>query len=798
MKLRWLVLGLIALMAGSACSRDPNIAKKIYLESGNRYFERGKYKEASMMYRNALKKDQRYGEAYYRLGLTLLKVGDGNGAFRSFMRAFSLPQPEADRNDTSGKLTDLYLNAYIQDQQHQKEQEAQLLEFIGPDDPAKATAMQRQVTPFDRLRVQAYMDLQKKDLDGALLKFKEANDLRPMDSGLVYNYTRALMYKGRFDEANKLAMDLIAKSKDFGRIYDLLYEEYARRNLPAEAEKIRKLKADNNPKNLDFRLQLATHYYLTNRPEEASRIIEAVIADKQTFPNGREKAGDFYVLFRNYDKAIAYYRGGLNGSKTDWLTFQRKIADVLINQGRRDEALALVENQILKQYPKDPVALAQRATLWLEAGDRSQLQKALTDLETSASQLPQNAVVRYTLGRAYFAKGDVEKARTQFKAAVDLQRDYLPPRQALIEIHLAKGEYALALQMADETLSYGPGNPQIRLLRAQALQGTGKLDDARNEVQTVLKQYPNWVEAVFRLGQLELSAKSYPAAARTFEQCMKSFPKYYPCVVGAAQVYALQEQYEKAIEFLSAELKKSPDSRDIRLALANASVLAGQSYASTGKSDAAMVKYNAGAAIFSAMLSENAARKDPDSPDLHLKLAETFRLMGKPEPAIEQFRRVQQLQPTNTDAAIWLALLLHQTGKEAEARQHYLKVIDIQPDNPVALNNLAFVIAEQGGDFDMALTYAQRAKQKVPQSDDISDTLAWIYFKKKLTKNALDIYDSLVVKQPKNSTFHYHRGLTLLQGGDKIQAKKELQTALLNKPIPEEQKQINAELAKLN
>ena len=47
------------------CSRDPNVAKKRYLENGNKYFAKGKYKEASIMYRNALQKDQRYGLAYY-------------------------------------------------------------------------------------------------------------------------------------------------------------------------------------------------------------------------------------------------------------------------------------------------------------------------------------------------------------------------------------------------------------------------------------------------------------------------------------------------------------------------------------------------------------------------------------------------------------------------------------------------------------------------------------------------------------------------------------------------------------
>src|SRR5215475_13467297 len=63
------VLGLVS------CNRDPNVAKKRYLDSGIKYFANGKYKEASIMYRNALQKDMRYGPAHYRLGLTNLKLG---------------------------------------------------------------------------------------------------------------------------------------------------------------------------------------------------------------------------------------------------------------------------------------------------------------------------------------------------------------------------------------------------------------------------------------------------------------------------------------------------------------------------------------------------------------------------------------------------------------------------------------------------------------------------------------------------------------------------------------------------
>ncbi len=54
-----LAAGLLVVIALSttACNRDPNYAKKQYVESGNKYFDRGRYKEALIMYRKALSKD---------------------------------------------------------------------------------------------------------------------------------------------------------------------------------------------------------------------------------------------------------------------------------------------------------------------------------------------------------------------------------------------------------------------------------------------------------------------------------------------------------------------------------------------------------------------------------------------------------------------------------------------------------------------------------------------------------------------------------------------------------------------
>ena len=54
----------------TACSRDPKARAQRYVANGNKFFNIGKYPDASIMYRRALKEDPRFGEAWYRLALT--------------------------------------------------------------------------------------------------------------------------------------------------------------------------------------------------------------------------------------------------------------------------------------------------------------------------------------------------------------------------------------------------------------------------------------------------------------------------------------------------------------------------------------------------------------------------------------------------------------------------------------------------------------------------------------------------------------------------------------------------------
>ena len=141
--------------------------------------------------------------------------------------------------------------------------------------------------------------------------------------------------------------------------------------------------------------------------------------------------------------------------------------------------------------------------------------------------------------------------------------------------------------------------------------------------------------------------------------------------------------------------------------------------------------------------------------------------------------------------------VLDGASRKPEAKQFYEATLKVQPDNAVVLNNLAFLLAETGGDLNDALTKAQRAKQISPNIYEISDTLGWIYLKKGLADNAIDVFKELVAKEPHHATYHFHLGMAYSQKGDRTKAMEQLKEALKFNPSSDEKEKIQALITKL-
>src|SRR5258708_3566015 len=80
----------LALGLTSGCSRDPNKQKQKYLESGKRYANEGKLKEATIQFANALKVDHNFAPAHFELAKVYLKQGSMLPAYAELMRSVDL------------------------------------------------------------------------------------------------------------------------------------------------------------------------------------------------------------------------------------------------------------------------------------------------------------------------------------------------------------------------------------------------------------------------------------------------------------------------------------------------------------------------------------------------------------------------------------------------------------------------------------------------------------------------------------------------------------------------------------
>jgi tetratricopeptide (TPR) repeat protein len=112
-----------------------------------------------------------------------------------------------------------------------------------------------------------------------------------------------------------------------------------------------------------------------------------------------------------------------------------------------------------------------------------------------------------------------------------------------------------------------------------------------------------------------------------------------------------------------------------------------------------------------------------------------------------------------------IGMILQQQGRPDEAKKAYERALSIDRLAPIAANNLAWLHAETGGNLDVALDLAQRAKQAQPASPDVDDTLGWVFYKKKLPAFAIPPLKRAVESNPRNGVYQFHLGLALLDAG---------------------------------
>ena len=279
--------------------------------------------------------------------------------------------------------------------------------------------------------------------------------------------------------------------------------------------------------------------------------------------------------------------------------------------------------------------------------------------------------------------------------------------------------------------------------------------DAKSFFERAARLAPKDPRPHARLGLIYRALKDNSRAMDELNKALEIDPKLSDVLSLMASIEIQNKNPKKAVELVQAQISKQPENAQFQ-------VLLGDVYRATGDLNSAEASFR------------KAIELKSDLTIAYMELGNLYYAKGSFDEAIRQFTEAAAKSPKQTAPHMILGVLYEKQGKFKEAEEHYRKVLDVNPKFVPAANNLAWILSENNGNLDVALTFAETAKEAQPDDPRISDTLGWIYYKKQAYLKSVSYLKGAVAKLPDSATVRYHLGMAYFKKGDKKPARQEL------------------------
>jgi tetratricopeptide (TPR) repeat protein len=733
---------LLASVLSTSCAKNPEVAKRAYLESGDGYFAQKKYHEAIVQYRNAVQQDARFGEARYKLAEAYVRVNDPAGAYREYIRAADLMPTNLEGQLKAGQM--LLLGRQFEDAKSRADR-------VLAQDPKN---LQGQI-----LRGAALAGL--KDFDSAIAQVEEAIELDPEKSGTYDNLGALQLAKGDSDAAENEFKKAVQIDGESAPARLALAAFYLLTRRPAEAEGALQQTLRLDAANPIANRALAILYLGTNRAADAEPYLKT-FADVAKTAAARLALADYYTLMNRASEAVPILNAvGTEDSQT-FAGAQSRLAAIEYGWKQTKEAHKRLSDLLARQPKHSPALLLKARFLLAER----QLDGALEQAKAATDADPTSVQAQFFLGKVFAATSQFSDAAKAFGDVLKLNPRAVAAQTELSRVQLADRNIDASIESARQVLQGQPDNADARLLLARGLVARGELRSAEFELKALLAKYPNVPSVLSQIGVVSLAKGDHVVARRFFERALALDGGSLEALSGLVRLDVAAKKATEARTRVEAQLIQRP--RDVNLLLLAAATFVAAD--DPGRAELAL---------------RRAIDIAPGHLEAHAVLGQLLMSEEKLEQAKTEFDAVAKRRPRSNDAfaaQTMVAIILQAQNRPNEAQAEYERLLAASPRAVVAANNLAWLYAERGGNLDVALGLAQTAAQEAPEQPAVNDTLGWIYYKKDLPARAIAAFERSVANDSTNPVYHYHLGLAYSKNGDHIRAKQSLARALVLKP----------------
>jgi len=403
--------------------------------------------------------------------------------------------------------------------------------------------------------------------------------------------------------------------------------------------------------------------------------------------------------------------------------------------------------------------------------DKKKFEEAGELLDAIIKDQPRHAGALYYRGLVYLAERDQPRAKAALLKAVEYTPGNLKARLALAQIYLAERSSDLALEHLQIVLARDPENYQALVLEGSSQLLKGDEQQARKAFEKAAEIRPGDPAAFYQLATLDRSQRRYDDAVVQLDKVLQLQPGHLQAIGAKVSVYLAQNKPERALSFLDQQLSVHQSNDGLAAVL----------HEMRGTLLFSQKDYTQSEADF-----KKALELSPDLAAPYFSLARLYQVTGRTERAISQYQTILDKQPRSIQAYMALGALYDAQGKKAEARNMYEKTLEVNPDFAPAANNLAYMLLQQDENPDRALELARRAKARLPNDPNVSDTLGLALIRKGLYSSAISELNEAAQKLPDNPSVLYHLALAHWKIGESDRALAALNKALkMKKDFPE-------------
>ncbi len=719
----------------AGCKHDPNVQKQKYLESGKRYENEGKNREAVIQFSNALKVDHNFAAAHYELAKTYIQLGSMVAGYQELQRTVSLsPSNLQARLD----LGNMLLAGGIPDRATEQ---------------ANAV-LAAQPNSADAYALLAHIAQRHGDASQALTLIQHAIALDPNRS--AFHTSLGLLQAsgpgGEKTGEGELRKAIALNPKDPSARLALAGMLAKGGDLPGATQQAQAAVQDA-PQNLQARAVLASLYLQANDQAKAEQTLIQATADMPDKDQPANLLLSFYGRSKQMGRAEATF-ADLRGSHSKSVPIATEYARVLIVEDKYDQAAAVLKD-LNKTNANNPEIERLNADLLLHQGKAND---ALALLQKAVNNAPDDARLRLLLAQTAANLGKNGVAETSLQEAARLDPRSLDAARGLATLANNRGDLTQLSQIAEKIIAAHPESAEGYLWRGTVEAKQKQTMQAQKDFETALAKDPNNEAANLDLGELRLQEKQLPEARAKLEEVLARDPNQVTALNLLVAADLQEKQPDKALERIQAQIAKSPNN----VAL----------YTDLSALQLQMRNFPAAQASAQHALGLNGSYEPAVQVYSQAEVA-----TGNIEAAITVWQQWLKGHPDDPRATMLLGSLEEQKGDTTKAMDEYKRALQLDSSQAAAANNLAYLMVENGENSDVALSYAETARRILPNSPSTADTLAWVYYHKGTYSLARDLLEDASKAEPNNAAIHFHLGMTYSKLGNKPEALVQLKKA---------------------